>query len=51
MSDERIDYYGEMFVGLNIQYVLHITFEQFLTQPEVYKKDARLLRTFHNAAE
>lgn len=44
ISDEKLDFYGVVFEGLNIRQLLQITFEQFLTDPDRYFNNAMAMR-------
>ena len=40
MTDDLLQHYGMTFVNYNIKSNLHITFQEFLTQPYVYIDNA-----------
>ena len=45
MTDEMLNYYGDLFVQLRFQSLAGMTFEEFLTRPDFYINAATALTT------
>lgn len=43
MTNELLEFYGDLFVSFKMEKLLYITFEQFLTQPNFFTDFAYML--------